>query len=96
MANQPSHKEVYFLRTVRVRRDHIQGDSDDGTNGLMRIVERGESLKIVTGQATFLIVDGTSLDVRLSDNKILIDEDRRALAIEKQATESPAKTRKAA
>lgn len=63
MAN-PTHLKIYFKRTVRVRREHIQGDADDGNNGLMRVVNRGDELKIIAPQARFLIVDETGLEVK--------------------------------
>ncbi len=76
MAGKSTHTEVYFLRTVWVRREHIQGDTGSGEEGIMRIVQRGETLKIVGNQAHYLIVDETCLEVKIA-NKDAIEADLR-------------------
>lgn len=74
MASPKTHTEVYFLRTVWVRREHILGDVDDGTNGIMRVIARGESHKINATQAHYMIVDETCLEVK-SANRDAIEAD---------------------
>lgn len=94
MATKNTHTKVYFLRTVRVRREHIRGDADDGSNGLMRVVERGETLDMIAPQALFLIVDETCLEVKLA-NKEAIEKDLEALAVETSTVQETRKKKAA-
>lgn len=96
MANQaPTHLKVYFKRTVRIRREHIQGDADDGNNGLMRIVFRGEELKIIAPQARFLIVDETALEVKILNSDAIAADRAELAALEKSEKESASKKKAA-
>lgn len=90
MAN-PSHLKCFFLRNVRVRKEHISGQAapEDHTD-LMRIVNKGETLSIQFAYARDLISSESALedDQRGLNSKLIKEAKER---FEEEAKEAKAK-----
>jgi hypothetical protein len=75
MAN-PTHLEVYFARTVRVRKEHIAGSpAPEGPGDLMTIVQRGDTKKIQWTAAQDLLLAETAIENK-SINRDRIETDK--------------------
>lgn len=100
MANpKPTHKSVYFMRSIRVQRSAIAGlPSANEGESLIVICPRGERKKLLTDVATDLIVAGSVCEdnalnkQRIEEDFAMATEER---ANEKRRLEAKAKARKA-
>lgn len=68
----PTHLELFFARTVRVRKEHIAGATMDETGELMEIIKAGSIKKISFGPASDMIIADTAIENK-SSNKEEID-----------------------
>lgn len=95
MAN-PTHLEVFFARTVRVRREHIAGDTVGEDGNLMRIVQKGESKRIQFSIAQELIIAESAFpNTKVNAEKI--EAVKTEIAAEKEAEQkAKSKLQKAA
>jgi hypothetical protein len=85
MANQPTHLEVYFARTVRVRKEHIAGSpAPEGPADLMTIVQRGDTKRIQFNAAQDLLLSETAIENKIV-NRDRIEADKAEV---RQITES--------
>lgn len=80
---KPSHLSVFFLRSIRVRREHIAGlPSAKEGESLVKVMERGETAKLVYDVAIDLVVAGSVL-ADTPENRYRIDEERKLIADER-------------
>ena len=90
MANQPTHLPLVILRDIRVRKDHIAGSpAAEGKNDLMRIVHRGDKIKVITEVARDLIIAESALEEKF-ENTGRIKEFMDALEEEKKSLKKAA------
>ncbi len=94
---QPLHTSVFFARTLRVRKEHISGESAaTDASDLMRVVERGEVLRIVTVEALSLIDAGSALEDAQKNREEIAALKSQFAEEDKQAAKSQQPLKKAA
>jgi len=82
---KPTHLPVFFVRSVRVRREHIAGETvPEGRENLMKIINRGESLRVKYEYASDMIVAGTCIEENGVENKKKIEDEKRLIHQEQE------------
>lgn len=68
---QPTHIEVFFIRSTRVRRDAIPGETVGEMHDPMKIVKRGEKLRLHRPVALDLITGQSAIEVTTANREAI-------------------------